>query len=79
MHDTCCLYYNEVKVPIIQYNHHQPLVLIAERYSHCCLLLQRDILALHNEEAKAHYNTLQDFSKILLSESWLTKGLYNEL
>jgi len=57
----------------------QPLVLTAERYSLCGLLLQRDILALHSGEAKVHYNTVQSLSKILLSESWLTKSLYNEL
>ena len=57
----------------------QLLALIAEHYSHCCLILQRDVLALHCGEAKAHYNTLKDFSKILLSEAWLTKNLYNEL
>ena len=76
-HASCVIL--RAKVPIIQYNHEQPLVLITECYSHCYLLLQRDVLALHYGEAKAHYNTLQDFSKIILSESWLTKSLYNEL
>ena len=64
-----------MKVPVIQYNHDKPLVPTVERYSHCRLLLQRDILALHNGEAKARYNTLQAFSKRLLSEAWLTKIL----
>ena len=56
--------------------HDQPLVPRTERYSHCHLILQRDILALHSGEAKARYNTLQDFSKILLSEAWMTKIPY---
>ena len=68
-----------MKVPIIQYNHDQPLLPTAKRYSHYRLFLQRDVLALHFGEAKAHYNTLQDFSKILLLEAWLTKIIYNEL
>jgi len=55
-----------VKDPIIQYNHDQPLVLIAECYSHCRLLLQKDVLALHYGKAKACYNTLQAFSKLHL-------------
>ena len=63
-----------MKVPIIQYNHDQPLVSIAERYSHCRLLLQRDVLALHYGEAKVRYNTLQAFSKLSLQESWLQKA-----
>jgi len=50
-----------------------------ERYSHYCLLLQIDVLALHYGEAKARYNTLQAFSKILLLEAWLTKMPYNDL
>jgi hypothetical protein len=57
----------------------QPLVPIVERYSHIRLLLQRDVLALHSGEAKAHYNTVQAFSKIVLSEAWLTQKPYNEL
>jgi len=68
-----------VKVPVIQYNHDQPLVPTVERYSHYHLLLQRDILALHSEEARARYNIVQAFSKILLLEALLTKSLYNEL
>ena len=39
----------------------------------------KDILALHSGEAKAHYNTSQPLSKIVLSEAWLTKNLYNDL
>ena len=50
-----------------------------QRYNHNRLLLQRDILALHNGEAKARYNIFQALSKILLSKAWLTKILYNEL
>ena len=38
------------------------------------MLLQRDVLALHCGKAKAHYNTLQDFSKLYLSEAWLPKS-----
>ena len=38
------------------------------------MLLQRDILALRSEEAKARYNTIQALSKIVLSEAWLTKA-----
>ena len=68
-----------VKDPIIQYNHVQLLVPKTECYSHCHLLLQRDILALHSGEAKAHYNIVQALSKILLSEAWLNKSLHNEL
>ena len=68
-----------MKVLVIQYNHDQPLVSTTERYNHWRLLLQRDILALHSWEAKARYNTVQDFSKILLLEAWLTKIPYNEL
>ena len=50
-----------------------------KRYSNNRLLLQRDVLALHSGEAKAHYNIVQALSKIVLSEAWLTKSLYNEL
>ena len=46
---------------------------------HICLLLQRDELAPCIGEAKACYNTVQALSKIVLSEAWLTKSLYNEL
>ena len=63
-----------MKIPIIQYNHDQPLVPTVERYSHCRLLFQRDILALHSGEAKARYRTLQAFSKIHLWEAWLPKA-----
>jgi len=52
---------------------------IAERYNHNRLLLQRDILALRCGEAKAHYNTVQVLSKIVLSKACLTKILYNEI
>jgi len=72
-------YITKCKFWSIQYNHDQPLVPIVEHYSHYCLLLQRDILALHNGEAKACYNIVQALSKILLLEAWLTKSLYNEL
>ena len=50
-----------------------------KHYSHIYLLLQRDELAPCNGESKAHYNIVQVLSKIVLSEDWLTKGLYNEL
>ncbi len=50
-----------------------------ECYSHNRLLLQRDVLALRNGEAKAHYSIAQFLSKIVVSETWLTKNLYNEL
>jgi len=63
----------------MEYIHDQLPVLTVEHYSHCRLLLQRDILALHSGEAKACYNTVQAFSKVLLLEAWLTKSLYNEL
>ena len=64
---------------MIQYIHVQPLVLIAKRYSHNYLLLQRDILALHSGEAKVRYNTVQALSKIVLLEAWTAKRIYNEL
>jgi len=72
------LLYYKVKVPVIQCNHDQPLVPKMERYNHCHILLQRYILAMHSGEAKARYNTLQAFPKILLLEAWLTKSPYNE-
>ena len=50
-----------------------------EHYNHKHLLLQRDVLSLHSGEAKARYNTIQDLSKIVLSEAWLTESPYNEL
>ena len=50
-----------------------------EWYKHNRLLLQGDVLGLRSREAKAHYKTVQSLSKILLSEYWLTKSLYNEL
>lgn len=52
----------------------QPLAPIVECYHHCRLLLQRDVLALHCGEAKICYNTLQNFSKLYLSVSWLIKA-----
>jgi len=63
----------------MQYIYVQKLVPIVERYSHIHLLLQRDVLALRSGEAKAHYNIVQALSKIVISEAWLTKILYNEL
>lgn len=50
-----------------------------EHYNHIRLLLQRDVLAPCSGEAKAHYNTVQVFFKIVLVVGWLTKSLYNEL
>jgi len=50
------------------------LVPTVERYNHCRLLFQRDILALHNGEVEAHYNIVQTLSKIVLSKAWLTKA-----
>ena len=50
-----------------------------ECYNHIHLLLQRDVLAPCNCEARAHYNTVKAFFKIVLVESWLKKSLYNEL
>ena len=43
------------------------------------MLLQRDGLAPCSGEAKVRYNIVQALSKIVLSEAWLTKSLYNEL
>jgi len=63
----------------MQYIHVPPLALIVEGYNHNHMLFQRDILALRSGETKAHYNTIQPFSKILLLEAWLTKSLYDEL
>ena len=40
-----------------------------ERYSHICLLLQRDMLAPCSGEAKAYYNIIQAFFKIVLVEA----------
>ena len=73
------LLHKEVWVTIIQYIHVNLLAPTVERYSHIRLLLQRDELALCSGEAKARYNTVQALSKIVLSETWLTKILYNEL
>ena len=52
---------------------------LVKRYIHIRLLLQRDVLAPCTREAKACYNTVQAFFKILLTKYWLTKSLYNEL
>jgi len=40
-----------------------------ERYNHIHLLLQRDVLAQCSGEAKAHYNNVQAFFKIVLVEA----------
>ena len=52
---------------------------IVERYHRIHLLLQRDELAMCSGEAMACYNIVQALSKIVLSEAFLTKILYNEL
>jgi len=64
---------------IIQYIHVNLLAPTMERYNHVRLLLQGDELAPCSGEAKARYNTVQALSKVVLSEAWLTKSLYNEL
>ena len=77
---TCwILLYNEVKIPIIQYIHVNLLAPTQEHYSYIHLLLQRDELAPSSGEAKVHYNTIQALSKIVLSEDFLPKSLYNDL
>ena len=73
------LLYKEVKVSVIQYIHVNLLAPTMERYSHIFLILQRDVLALCSGEAKARYNIVQAFFKIVLVEAWLTKSPYNEL
>lgn len=50
-----------------------------KHYNHIHLLLRRDVLAPCSGEAKARYNIVQAFFKIVLVEAWLTKSLYNEL
>ena len=50
-----------------------------KNYSHIYLLLQRYVLAPSSGEAKAHYNIVLAFFKIVLVKAWLTKILYNEL
>ena len=73
MHKMCCIcYIKRVKDPII-HTTMKTTSPIAECYSNFCLLLQRYALTLHCGEVKALYNTLQAFSKLYLSETWLPK------